>query len=515
MRIRKMTVNNINTAEQINNCSLGGICGGCFYTQASGGVDETRRRKRKKKKAAAAAAAVDAADINAGEQSGEPGGAGVQCPAEAGIGNEVLSEGMKAAEFAAELCTYQKQLDDKNKRVRDLLTEAASAYGYEFEYEGIISSPLIFGYRNKMEYSFGDCMKNGPLTLGLHKKRSFYDVIDVDSCQLVHNDCNLVVKNAAEYFRELGLTYNDKRQHLGYLRYLIIRRAVNTGEMLIDLVTTSQPLIPVETHMDICAAELYDVKARAEGKAAAADGVRTLDEETVLREFADRLVKLSEEDEFEGTIKGILHTYNDALADAVRNDGTTILYGEDHISEELLGLKFRISPFSFFQTNSKGAEVLYSKVREYIINELKPDMSIFDLYSGTGTIAQMLAPCVRDVTGVEIIAEAVEAAKVNAAANGLDNCRFIADDVLKALDSLPSPDAIILDPPRDGVNPKALRKIIDYNVENMIYVSCKPESLARDMAMLQEAGYRLIKAAAVDQFPWTKNVETVALFSKE
>lgn len=486
MRIRKMTVNNnINTAEQINNCSLGGICGGCFYTQASGGIEETRSRKRKKKK--------DAADIN----------------------KSACSEDTNASENAAELCTYGKQLDDKNKRVKDLLDDAVSPYDYDYEYEGIISSPLIFGYRNKMEYSFGDCMKNGPLTLGLHKKRSFYDVIDVDCCQLVHNDCNLVVKNAAEYFRDLGLTYNDKRQHLGYLRYLIIRRAVNTGEMLIDLVTTSQPLIPVEAHMDICAAELYDSEARAAGRIAAADGVKTLDEESVLKEFADRLVKLSNEDEFEGTIKGILHTYNDALADAVRNDGTTILYGEDHITEELLGLKFRISPFSFFQTNSKGAEVLYSKVREYIINELKPDMSIFDLYSGTGTIAQMLAPCVREVTGVEIIAEAVEAAKVNAAANGLDNCRFIADDVLKALDSLPSPDAIILDPPRDGVNPKALRKIIDYDVENMIYVSCKPESLARDMAMLQGAGYRLIKAAAVDQFPWTKNVETVALFSKK
>lgn len=202
------------------------------------------------------------------------------------------------------------------------------------------------------------------------------------------------------------------------------------------------------------------------------------------------------------------------MADAVRNDGTDVLYGHDHIQEELLGLDFRISPFSFFQTNSKGAEVLYSKVREYIIEELNENMSLFDLYSGTGTIAQMLAPCVGHVTGVEIIAEAVEAARVNAGANGLDNCTFIADDVLKALDSLPAPDAIILDPPRDGVNPKALRKIVEYKVKNIIYVSCRPESLARDMGMLQMSGYRLIRAAAVDQFPWTKNVETVCLFTR-
>lgn len=430
--------------EYINDCSLGGTCGGCFYCNES----------------------------------------------------------------------YKEQLDAKNEHVEGLIREAVAPYGYEYRYEGIISSPLVFGYRNKMEYSFGDCMKDGPLTLGLHRKRSFYDVIDVDVCKLVHNDFNLVVACVAEYFRASGLTYNNKKQHLGYLRYLIVRRAVNTGEMLIDLVTTSQPLIKVPNHKAVCDLKLYDREAYARGEIVAAEGVDTLDEELVLREITDKLVELSHTEAFKGTIKGILHTVNDALADAVRNDGTSVLYGEDHITEELLGLKFKISPFSFFQTNSKGAEVLYSKVREYIADELKSDMTLFDLYSGTGTIAQMLAPCVSKVTGVEIIAEAVEAAKQNAAANGLTNCSFIADDVLKALDGLDAPDAIILDPPRDGVNPKALRKIIDYNVENMIYVSCKPESLARDMAMLQQAGYRLIRATAVDQFPWTKNVETVCLFSR-
>ena len=205
---------------------------------------------------------------------------------------------------------------------------------------------------------------------------------------------------------------------------------------------------------------------------------------------------------------------NDSKADAVKNEGTSVLYGVDHISEELLGLKFDISPFSFFQTNSKGAEVLYSKVREFIIDELDKDMTVYDLYSGTGTIAQILAPCVGHVTGVEIVEEAVEAARENAEKNGLSNCDFIAGDVLKALDELPAPDVIVLDPPRDGVNPKALKKIIAYGVQNMIYVSCKPESLARDLVVLNDAGYRLIKAVAVDQFPWTNNVETVVLLSK-
>ncbi|MBQ2040780.1 MAG: class I SAM-dependent RNA methyltransferase, partial [Lachnospiraceae bacterium] len=187
-----------------------------------------------------------------------------------------------------------------------------------------------------------------------------------------------------------------------------------------------------------------------------------------------RLLLLQYAGALEGKIVGILHTVNDSLSDAVKNDRTDLLYGEDHITEELLGLKFRISPFSFFQTNTKGAELLYSKVREFIDEELGPDMRVFDLYSGTGTIAQMLAPCVREVVGVEIVEEAVEAAGVNAEANGLTNCSFIADDVLHALDALEAPDLIIMDPPRDGINPKALKKIIDYGVKNMVYVSCKP-----------------------------------------
>ncbi len=426
--------------SSVNNCSLGGICGGCFYV-------------------------------------GE---------------------------------TVSGQLEKKNNRVYELLKEATKEFDYEFEYQGIIESPLVFGYRNKMEYSFGDCIKGGPLTLGLHKKKSFYDVIDTDCCKLVHEDCNIIVRAAADYFRCSGVTYNDKKSHKGYLRYLIIRRAVNTGEMLIDLVTTSQRPVKVEKHADIYAKDLYleDGSLNPEYNAA------FVDEHALIEGFKELMTEVAAKDSFEGKIMGILHTVDDALADAVRNDGTKLLYGQEYITEELLGLKFNITPFSFFQTNSKGAEVLYSKVREFIIDELDKEMTVYDLYSGTGTIAQILAPCVKHVTGVEIIEEAVEAAKVNAAKNGLNNCDFIADDVLKALDTLPAPDMIVIDPPRDGVNPKALKKLIDYGVEYMLYVSCKPESLARDLVMLQSSGYRIVKSVAVDQFPWTNNVETVCLLRK-
>ena len=213
-----------------------------------------------------------------------------------------------------------------------------------------------------------------------------------------------------------------------------------------------------------------------------------------------------------GKIIGILHTTNDSLADVVQADKIDILYGQDYFYEEILGLKFKISPFSFFQTNTLGAEILYKTARDFV-GETK-DKVIFDLYSGTGTIAQMLAPVAKKVVGVEIVEEAVEAAKVNAELNGLDNCEFIAGDVLKVVDELEDkPDFIVLDPPRDGIHPKAIQKIIDFGVEQMVYISCKPTSLARDLEVFEAAGYKVKRATAVDQFPNTVHIETVVLLS--
>ena len=212
------------------------------------------------------------------------------------------------------------------------------------------------------------------------------------------------------------------------------------------------------------------------------------------------------------------------MADTVTNEGTDVLYGQDFFYEELLGLRFKITPFSFFQTNSLGAEVLYQTAREFIGDALPSGTDadiaehgkiVFDLYSGTGTIAQMLSPVAKKVIGVEIIEEAVEAAKENAQLNGLHNCEFIAGDVLKVIDSIEEkPDYIVLDPPRDGINPKALEKIIRYNVPQMVYISCKPTSLARDLEVLQARGYEVKKVCCVDMFPSTFHVETVVLLSK-
>ena len=372
-------------------------------------------------------------------------------------------------------CTYQSldysaQLELKEKQVKEILDNAING---EYQFDGIIGSPVNEHYRNKMEFSFGDEVKDGELALGLHKRNSTYDIVTVDGCRIIHDDFCKILMCTLEYFKERNVRYLHKLTHEGYLRHLLVRRTYKTGQILVDLVTTTQ-----ETH-DL-------------------DG------------WKKALLNLS----LEGEIAGILHTNNDSLADAVVNDSTELLYGKAYIEEELLGLKFKISPFSFFQTNSLGAEVLYSKAREYI--GTTKDKVVFDLYSGTGTIAQILAPVAKKVVGVEIVKEAVDAAVENARLNGLTNCEFIADDVLKALDNIEdTPDLIMLDPPRDGINPKALSKIIDYGVDNIVYISCKPTSLARDLQMLQERGYRVKKACLIDLFPSTVHVESVVLLSQQ
>ena len=379
---------------------------------------------------------------------------------------------------------YEEQLAVKESQVRALLAPVLPEGSYVFE--GIKGSPLERGYRNKMEFSFGDEVKDGPLALGMHKRGSFYDIVTTPQCQIVHPDFCRILETAREYFAELGAPFFKKLSHKGYLRHLLVRRAVKTGEILVSLVTTTQT-------------EWLSAGGSTE--------------EAVLAGFRERLLGLELSGRLAGKFAGILHTRNDSMADAVIDEGTDILWGTDYFYEELLGLRFKITPFSFFQTNSLGAEVLYGKAREYV-GETKGKV-VFDLYSGTGTIAQILAPVAEKVVGVEIVEEAVRAAREGAAANGLANCTFLAGDVLKVVDELrEKPDIIVVDPPRDGIHPKALGKIIDFGVDRMVYISCKPTSLARDLAVLLERGYRAERVCCVDMFPFTGNVETVVLLSK-
>ena len=365
---------------------------------------------------------------------------------------------------------YEEQMKMKEGQIRKIMDEAVDG---EYLFEGVKASPKEFAYRNKMEFSFGDEYKDGPLSLGLHKKGSTYDVLTASDCKLVHEDMNKILVCVLEYFKERKVSYYKKMQHVGYLRHLLLRRGDTTGEILVNLVTTTQ-------------------------------------EEHDLSELTEQLLQLP----LEGKIVGILHILNDSLSDVVKSDETRVLYGQDFFYEKLLGLQFKITPFSFFQPNTKGAEVLYETVREYI-GDIH-DLTVFDLFSGTGTISQVLAHVAKKVIGVEIVEEAVEAAKENAERNGLSNCEFIAGDVFEVLDDIKEkPDVIILDPPRDGIHPKALPKILDYGVDRIVYISCKMTSLARDLELIQQRGYTVEKMTAVDQFCETVHVETVVLLSQQ
>ena len=468
--------------------------------------------------------------------------------------------------------SYEEELKTKEAVLHALFEPVVQADRYEFE--PIVPSPVRAGYRNKMEFSFGDCEMGGALTLGLHQKRSFFNIINADPCELTHPDAGVILKATREYFAGLDITYLHKKTREGYLRHLLYRRAVKTGEILVDLVTStnwaSAKRVPASEELiaerqrglDDWFERRYSPKAQLKHKRPVADRYVRVQpeqsEEAVLEGWRNCLLKLKAEGRIEGTFAGILHTRNDSLADVVEDQGTEVLYGERFFYEEILGLRFRITPFSFFQTNSLGAEKLYTKVREYAgFQELKKaqaaqagtgenavtegeddwtgDMDrtlqkpvIYDLYSGTGTITQLMSSVAIRAVGVEIIPEAVVAARENAKLNGIENCDFIAGDVLKVIEEggrliredgsyedAPRPDMIILDPPRDGIHAKALKKIIDYGVDRLIYVACKPKSLARDLGPLQDAGYEVEKLCPVDMFPRTNNCECVCLLKRK
>ena len=365
--------------------------------------------------------------------------------------------------------TYEKQLELKENYVKGLFDKAEIEYE---EFLPILASPKEFEYRNKMEFSFGDMEKDGPLCLGMHEKGKHHNIVSTECCFIVDEDYRNILLNTLEYFTQKNIKHYNKFSKEGTLRHLVIRKAVYTEEILVNLVTTSQ------------------------------DKINT-------NEYKDILLSL----DLKGEIVGIMHTINDSFSDAVLADEINIVYGRDYIMEKCLGLDFKISAFSFFQTNTLGSEKLYSVVKDFI-GEEKSDV-ILDLYCGTGTITQILSDKGKEVYGIEIVEEAIEAAKVNAKLNGIDNCKFICGDVLEEVDKIDvESDLIILDPPRAGIHPKAIDKIISFKPKKFVYVSCKATSLIRDLPFFIEAGYEVKKVQAVDMFPQTGHVETVCLLSK-
>ena len=365
--------------------------------------------------------------------------------------------------------TYEKQLELLSDEVCELFEDKDIPMGM---YLGVKGSENTWEYRNKMEFTFGDLEKGGELTLGMHMKGKSFGVLTVDNCMIVDEDFRKVLTLTVDYFRKQNLPYYRVMKREGYLRHLVVRKASNTGELMVNLVTTTQIDFDLSEYTEILKSQTY-----------------------------------------KGQLVSVLHTENNSFSDAVVPEKVNILYGRDYITEELLGLKFKISPFSFFQTNSRGAESLYSIVRDFMGNG--DNKVVFDLYCGTGTIGQIAAPNAKKVIGLELIEEAVEAAKENAKLNGLDNCEFIAGDVAETIKQVKvKPDIIILDPPRSGVSPKALDYVIKFNAKEIIYVSCNPKTMVDNLETLLAAGYKVEKSKVKDMFPNTPHAETVVKLTK-
>ena len=367
---------------------------------------------------------------------------------------------------------YETQLSLKREQVGKLFQGVTDP---DTVFDGIKGSPNVLEYRNKLDLSFGDEVPGGKLTLGMHKVRTRYTVLDADTCRLAHRDLTIISAAIRDWCAEKALPFYNKLKHTGFLRYLMLRRSETSGEILICLAASTQ------------------MSCDFTG-------------------LVDKLLELK----LEGRIAGIFHADDDRYGDALIPDKLYCLYGRDYFYEKLLGLNFRISLFSFFQTNTKGAEVLYETVRDYVrmscrFREGKLPV-LYDLYCGTGTIAQILSPEASHVYGIEIVPEAVEAAASNAAGNKLGNCTFVAGDVFEKLRELPEkPDYVILDPPREGVHEKTLRQILEFDIPNIVYISCKASSFVNDMQFLKEHGWKMVRYTLVDMFPMTQHVETVVL----
>ena len=273
---------------------------------------------------------------------------------------------------------YEKQLEEKEKEVMRLLSDRGVT---PEKIDPIEGCPSAFCYRNKMEYTFGDFVKDGEMTLGMHRKKNFMSIVTVDGCQLVDPDFNVILKAVLDFAVKRGYSFYHKRSHSGLLRNLIIRKGIRTGEILVNIVTTSE--------------EGFDETG-----------------------FTEMVLSLT----LTNKVVGVLRTYCDSLADAVVPDSLKILYGRDYYMEKLLGLDFKVSAFSFFQTNVEAAERLYTEALALV--DSFEGKKAFDLYCGTGTISQVLALKAKEVLGIELVEEAVNAARENAAMNGLDNCRF-------------------------------------------------------------------------------------------
>ncbi len=366
---------------------------------------------------------------------------------------------------------YPAQLVEKERIVRDALTRIAHLP--DVPIAPISGAEHTLGYRNKVELTFTQDPELGP-TLGYHRAGRWDEVLGVDRCYLVGDAPNAAKDAVQAWARASGLEAHDQRLHEGALRNLVIRHSERTGEVLLVLVTT-------------------DVDLPRRGN--------------LVDELVERVPGLV----------GLLHQRNDSMAESTRGHPTEVVFGRDHHREEILGLELHVPWNGFLQTNTAMCERLYGIAIEEA--RLTGSEVVWDLYSGIGSIGLALARDAGRVVGIEVVPEAVEQAQANAARNGIGNAEFITGDVAKAVAPLveagaPLPDLVVVDPPRAGLTPKAVRRVLELGAQTVVYVSCNPTTLAGNALLLVEGGYALESVRPVDMFPHTPHVECVARFTR-
>ncbi len=382
---------------------------------------------------------------------------------------------------------YDIQLKYKHEQVKDIFERIGGLS--DFEYEDIEGSEKIFHYRNKMEYSFArkrwlspeeinqsDEIRNQQFAVGLHIPRIFDKVLDLDECFLQSEASNKILNFTREFFKSRETSIYSCKTHEGYLRNLVIKSAHHTNDLMVNLVTSS-------------------------------------DDEKLFKEYSDALVEEIPE------ITTVINNVNLKKAMVAFGDFEKVYHGEGCIYDSIGGYRFRISANSFFQTNTLQAEKLYRTALDY--GEITKDDVVYDLYSGAGTISIYVSERAKEVHAFESVEDAVKDAHVNAGINGIENVKFYLADLNKSMkdflatSNLPKPDVVIADPPRSGMNPKTIRDILRMQPKKVVYVSCNPATQARDIEMLTEQDYKLVKVKPVDMFPHTYHIENVALLVRK
>lgn len=363
--------------------------------------------------------------------------------------------------------TYQEELALKTRRVNDAFQRIG---GLDLTVSCIHGAEEIDGYRNKVQFPVGGSLDTG-VKMGFYRQRS-HDVIDIGHCRLQPEDCNRAGQIVKEWMTEFGMPPYEETRHTGLIRHVFCRHN-SAGETLVCLV---------------------------------ANGSRLSHEAELVRRLRTSLPGLA----------GVVLNCNTRQTNVILGPEYRVLWGRDHLYDTLCGLTFRLSVPSFFQVNRTQAELLYQRALEFA--GLTGTETVLDLYCGTGTISLVMATRAGRVLGAEIVPEAIEDAKENARRNGLDNTEFFCADAGEAAQLLAQrglkPDVISVDPPRKGISPQVIDAICSMAPERVVYISCDPGTLARDLKLLRERGYEAQRAEAVDLFSRTGHVETVVLISQ-